>query len=195
VKKNKAIFFDRDGVINKNIFYSDFNEFESPRIVNDIKIYSDTLKLMHYLQTLGYFLFIVSNQPSFAKGKISFSELQTVTKTIESCLKKNSIKITFCYYCYHHPKGIISNFKKHCKCRKPSPFFLKQAEKDYMIDLKSSWMIGDRDTDIECGLSAGCRTIQIKSDHPSKKAGFSNPHFKVNNIKKIREIFNDKSSL
>lgn len=191
VKNKKAFFFDRDGVINKNVFYSDTNEFESPRAIEDIRIYHKTLEIMHHLQKLGYLIFIVSNQPSFAKGKISFLELQNVSNYIEYYLQKKSINITAFYYCYHHPEALIVECRKQCECRKPSPYFLNKAAEDYLVDLKSSWMIGDRDSDIECGLRAGCRTIQIKSDHPTNKAGFSHPQFKVERIEQIKEILNE----
>ena len=70
-----------------------------------------------------------------------------------------------------------------CECRKPKPYFLLKAARDYGIDLENSWMIGDRDTDIECGKAAGTRTILIEEPHSSGSRGSSNPDFRAANLK------------
>ena len=81
---------------------------------------------------------------------------------------KNNILFTEYYYCYHHPAGIIPEYSRICSCRKPNSFFLKRAEAEHKLSLESSWMLGDRDTDIWCGKSAGTRTIRIKSIENTK---------------------------
>jgi D-glycero-D-manno-heptose 1,7-bisphosphate phosphatase len=75
------------------------------------------------------------------------------------------------FYCFHHPKGIVPSHSGPCDCRKPSPFFLRKAAADFGVSLEESWMVGDRATDIECGMAAGVRTVRVLEDHPAVRAG------------------------
>lgn len=166
---NRAIFLDRDGVINRNIFYSDTGEWESPRIPDDVELHSNVIEALRMAEAAGYKLFVVSNQPNAAKGKSTVEELQQAHEKLARVLQESGIRITEFYYCYHHPDSTSKPFGGRCDCRKPSPYFLHKAEKDYRIDLQHSWMIGDRATDIACGISAGVRTVRVLPDHPSRK--------------------------
>lgn len=165
----KAVFLDRDGVINHNVFYSDSQEWESPRKPEELKLISGVFLAIKKIQQANYKIFIVSNQPSAAKGKTSIDNLKAISSLLLAQFKKNNIYLTEAYYCYHHPAGIIPSYTKQCLCRKPSPYFLLQAQKKYQLDLKKSWMIGDRVTDIECGQKAGVKVLGITPDHPCIK--------------------------
>jgi D-glycero-D-manno-heptose 1,7-bisphosphate phosphatase len=194
-KINKAVFLDRDGVINKNIFNKDTGEFESPHKTEDFKIFPWVIESLKNLQRLGYKLFLISNQPSYAKGKTSLKNIKDIHKKLHSILVKNKINFKDYFYCYHHPKGIVKKYSIICKCRKPSPYFLNLARRKYKLDLGSSWMIGDRDTDIECGIKAGVKTILIKSKEEmiNKKSGKSKPAFKAKNLKYAVSIIKKKT--
>lgn len=173
----RAVFLDRDGVLNDNIYYADSGEWEAPRCAADFVMKPRVLQSLSALQGAGYVLFLVSNQPSFAKGKATLEALQAVHGRLLEILRADGIALTEAFYCYHHPEGIVPGFSVRCDCRKPSAYFLLNAAEKYRIVLSDSWMIGDRDSDIECGKKAGLHTIQVASDHPGAKAGHAMPEF------------------
>ncbi|MGA2141515.1 MAG: HAD family hydrolase [Brevinematales bacterium] len=161
---NKAIFLDRDGVINRPVFSGIRSEFEPPHRVEDLSLYPWTLESLKIAQDNGFLLFIVSNQPDYAKGKCSLEDLMEVHSRLDEIFRANNIIFSEYYYCYHHPNGIVAGYSLACECRKPGTYFLKKAEKEYSIDMSRSWMIGDRETDIACGKRGGLRTILVKSE-------------------------------
>jgi len=169
--KRPAIFLDRDGVINKNIFYESSGEWESPRAASDVVLHEGAAAAIAALNKAGLLVFIISNQPSYAKGKVSMADLQAVDRKILELLKGEGAVIRECYYSYEHPQAVVIDIPGPKGSRKPSPYFLQKAASDYGIDLDASWMVGDRDSDIECGINAGTKTIAIAPDHPGAKAG------------------------
>ncbi|MCY7362207.1 MAG: HAD-IIIA family hydrolase, partial [Ignavibacteria bacterium] len=146
---DKAIFLDRDGVINELIYSGERKEFEPPFFENDIKIISGVIESLKLLQQFNFRLILVSNQPDYAKGKTSLKNLIKVHDEIHKIFLENKIKFSKYNYCYHHPDGVVKEFAKECECRKPKPYFVLHAIKEFDIDMKKSWFIGDRDTDIE----------------------------------------------
>lgn len=179
---NKAIFLDRDGVINHLIFNPKTNEYESPHEPTDLEIIPGVFEVLKTLNNKGFLLFIISNQPSYAKGKTTLTKIKEIHRRLQEKIEDYGINITEYYYCYHHPDGIIPDYTKVCECRKPKPFFIHKAEKEYDLDLKNSWLIGDQDTDIECGISGGVRTILLKNKHSEKKRGSSSPTYTIENL-------------
>ena len=190
---NKAIFLDRDGVINYPIFNQKINEYEAPHKPEDLKLYNDVIESLKDFKDLDYLLFVVSNQPDYAKGKTSLENLKTVHEKLSSVLSQHNIKIIEYYYCFHHPQGIIPEYSIKCKCRKPGTWFLEDAKLKYEINMQCSWFIGDRDTDIFCGQSMGTKTILIKTTQELSKVGKSNPDFKANTLKEIVDIIKNNS--
>jgi D-glycero-D-manno-heptose 1,7-bisphosphate phosphatase len=179
---NKAIFIDRDGVINELIFNPNTNEYESPHEPKDLVLRPDILDTLKKFNDLGYYLFIISNQPSYAKGKTSLENIKEIHQRLQDQIENYGINIKEYYYCYHHPDGIILEYSGPCECRKPKPYFINKAAKEYDVDLSHSWMIGDQDTDIECGINAGVRTIQLINHHSQKKRGVSSPLYSIHNL-------------
>lgn len=155
--KQKAIFLDRDGVINKYVgFLTDIDQFELNDGVSDaIKKINDN----------GYLAIVVTNQPVIARGEVTFEELEQIHHKMETLLGLDGAYVDAIYYCPHHPhkgyEGELPELKIECNCRKPKPGMLFQAAKDYNIDLSKSIMIGDGDNDMLAGNSAGCSTIFI----------------------------------
>jgi D-glycero-D-manno-heptose 1,7-bisphosphate phosphatase len=147
-----------------------------------MKLFPYVVECLGKIQNVGYDLFLVSNQPDYAKGKTTLEALEKVHKKFDQLLTLQRIHFNEYYYCYHHPKGIIPEYSFECRCRKPMPFFLFKAEEDYNIELGSSWMIGDRDTDIECGKAAGTKTILIEEPLSGKKSGKSQPDYIAKNL-------------
>src|SRR3989304_2849809 len=99
----KSVFLDRDGVINKPIYNFIRNEYEPPHYPNDVELYPDVISSLKKLKSLGYYLFIVTNQPDFAKGKTSMKNLLNVHEKIHHTFIDNDIDFKDYYYCFHHP--------------------------------------------------------------------------------------------
>lgn len=156
-QKQRAIFLDRDGTINKYVgFLRNINEFELLTAVDD------AVKLIN---SSSYLAIVVTNQPVIARGEVTTEQLADIHKKMETMLGQSGAYIDGLYYCPHHPdsgfEGEIPELKIECDCRKPNPGMLYQAAKDFNIDLASSWMIGDGKNDIQAGINAGCKTILI----------------------------------
>ncbi len=158
--KQKAIFLDRDGTINRYVgFLKHSEEMELlPGVAEAIKRINDS----------GYLCIVVTNQPVIARGEVSYSQLSEIHNKMETLLGLEGAYIDGLYFCPHHPhkgyEGEVPELKMDCECRKPKPGMLIQAAKDYHIDLQESWMVGDRESDILAGKAAGCKTVLIDSE-------------------------------
>lgn len=187
-KMNKAIFLDRDGVLNYPVLNLKTNEYEAPASKDDFKLFPGVIQALKELQKLDYKLFLISNQPDYAKGKVTLENLKLVHNKMHSILTENNIHFTEYYYCYHHPNGIIPEYSYQCECRKPGNLFLIQAKTKYNLDFAKSWMVGDSDVDIFCGQSAGIRTILVKTKESIHRTGKSTPEHIVNNLQEAIEV-------
>jgi D-glycero-D-manno-heptose 1,7-bisphosphate phosphatase len=155
--KQKAIFLDRDGTINKYVgFLGHIDDFELLEGV------SEAIKMINQS---GFLAFVVTNQPVIARGEVTWEELHEIHKKMETLLGMDGAYIDGIYICPHHPnkgfEGERPEYKMECDCRKPKPGMLLQAAKDYNINLKESYMIGDSERDVEAGKSAGCKDSLI----------------------------------
>lgn len=152
-QKQKVIFLDRDGVINKHIgFLRKSEEFELvPGVTEAIKLINKS----------GYLAIVVTNQPVIARGECTWEELQCIHDKMETELGKDGAFLDGIYICPHHKdkgfEGERPEYKYDCDCRKPKPGLLFQATKDFNIDLSQSYMIGDSISDIDAGKNAGCK--------------------------------------
>lgn len=180
--KEKALFIDRDGVINAAVYYADFGEHESPRTAADLALLPGVIKALQVAQAAHWKLFLISNQPSYAKGKTSLENLKGVQAALLQQLIENQLFFEEFYYSYTHPNGIVPEYTGESDYRKPNPGFLLQAQAEHSIDLKQSWMIGDRDTDIQCGQAVGCKTAQILYPLSADKQGQSQPDLRCQNL-------------
>jgi D-glycero-D-manno-heptose 1,7-bisphosphate phosphatase len=143
------------------------------------------------LDKSGYLLFVVSNQPSYAKGKTTLENIKEIHDKFHTILTRTGVTFTEYYYCFHHPDGIIPKFSGKCHCRKPEPYFPLKAKKDYQLDMSASWFIGDRDSDIFCGQNAGVRTIMINEPHSIGERGQSTPDYWAQDIKEAEKIIHN----
>lgn len=155
--KQKAVFLDRDGTINKYVgFLRNIDEFE---LIDGV---ADAIKKIN---VFGYLAIVITNQPVIARGEVSFEELEVVHNKMETLLGKEGAYLDAIYYCPHHPhkgyEGERPELKFDCDCRKPKPGMLLKAANDFNIDLSRSWMIGDGEIDIKAGINAGCQTALI----------------------------------
>jgi len=158
---NKAVFLDRDGVINEIVYHKEMGILDSPANSSEIKLLPDVGKAINKFKNLGFKVIIISNQPGIAKDKFTMDAFGKMKKKIRDELKKQKASVDAEYYCLHHPEGKNLDYKVDCDCRKPKPGMILQAAKEHDIDLANSWMIGDGVTDIQAGQAAGCKTILI----------------------------------
>lgn len=178
----KAVFLDRDGVLNRLVWNPLTRAFESPLRPEDLVLCDDIIDPLKRARAAGYMLFIVSNQPNYAKGKTTLESISEIAENCLNDLNRGGIPIDRAYYCLHHPEGIIREYSFQCVCRKPEPFFLLQAQKDYQLNLRESWMIGDRDSDVECGRRAGCLTVLIENPQSAQYQGESHPDYVAKDV-------------
>lgn len=184
----RAVFLDRDGVLNANIFNPATDAWESPHHPDDFRLLPGALDGLRRLADGGFALFLVSNQPSYAKGKTSLENIRAIAAKLETAVSNAGIQFVEYYYCLHHPDGMMPGYSGTCACRKPSPYFLHKAEGDHGIDLAGSWMLGDRETDILCGRSAGVQTIYIRPDYPDAEPPRIAANYSAENIGQAVEI-------
>ena len=158
--KQKAVFLDRDGTINKYVgFLRDIDEFE---------LLDGAADAIKRINASGYLAIVVTNQPVIARGEVSFEGLEEIHNKMETLLGKEGAYLDAIYFCPHHPhkgyEGERPELKFDCNCRKPKPGMLLKAAQDFNIDLAQSWMIGDGENDIRAGQNAGCRTALIGNE-------------------------------
>ena len=157
MNKQKAIFLDRDGTINKFVgFLRNIDEFELlPGVAEAIKKINNS----------GYLAIVITNQPVIARGEVTREELAEIHRKMGTLLGVEGAYLDAVYFCPHHPdrgfEGERIEYKIACECRKPKPGMLLQAAQDFNIDLSQSWMVGDGKHDISAGKAAGCKTAYI----------------------------------
>ena len=178
-----AVFLDRDGVLTELIRDPLTGEYRPPSSPRDVALIRDVIPALRELETAGFELFLVSNQPDYAKGKATLLQIKDVQAEFDRKISEAGVHFRACYYCYHHPQGVVPGYSIACECRKPRPGTLLAAAREYDIDLPRSWMIGDRDTDIECGKAAGTLTILINYPCSAGYRRSSNPDFQSENLK------------
>lgn len=159
--KVKAVFLDRDGVINELVYYQEQGIVDSPFTVEQFNLLHGVAEAIRKFHEMGYKVIIVSNQPGIAKGHLSEQTFSRISKKMKEELAKEGASLDGEYYCFHHPEAKLERLKANCKCRKPKPGLLLQAAKDIDIDLSQSWMIGDGLVDIKAGKGAGCKTMLL----------------------------------
>ena len=146
-----VIFLDRDGVINKEVGYL--------HKIEDFKFIDGVFDACLDFQSFSYQIIIVTNQSGIERGYYTEEDFQTVTEWMLDQFKQHNIQILDVFFCPHAPES-------NCSCRKPKPGMFNQANDKYDIDMKNSWMIGDKEADIQAANAAGIsNTVLVKSGH------------------------------
>lgn len=176
--KQKAIFLDRDGVLNEEISFINKPE--------DLKLYPFTAEAIRAINQSDYKAIVITNQSVIARNLCSFDELKTIHNKMDTELGEKRAKLDALYFCPHHPdKGYPEErkeFKIDCLCRKPKPGMLLDAAFDFNIDLSASFMIGDSERDLLAGINAGCTTVGVRTGYGLKKTKVL-PDFFFSNLK------------
>jgi len=150
MNKLKTVFVDRDGVINQE--RSDY-----VKSISELKIFPSVAKNIKLLKDAGFLVVVITNQSAINRGIITHEIVKQIHNSIQVHLKKNGTFLDDFYYCPHTPD-------ENCNCRKPKSGLLEKAILELNIDLNSSWMIGDNDSDIEAADSIGCKSIKISNN-------------------------------
>lgn len=157
----KAVFLDRDGVVNALIYHQDSGVIDTPFTLQQFRILPRVPQAIRRLNRLGFAVVIVSNQPGIAKRHFNAATLHRFDRKLHAGLRQAGAYVDAIYYCLHHPDAVIKRLRKRCQCRKPRPGLLIRASRDLGLCLSESYMVGDGITDIEAGSRAGCRTIFV----------------------------------
>lgn len=169
----KIVFLDRDGVINKEVGYL--------HKVADFEFIEGVFDACQYFQSLGYQVIIVTNQSGIERGYYTEEDFHIVTDWMLKQFKHNGIEVLDVFYCPHGPES-------DCSCRKPKPGMFIQADGKHHIDMSNSWMIGDKEADIQAANSAGIsNTILVKSGHEINEES-SKAKFILDSIKQVVTI-------
>ena len=169
--KKKAIFLDRDGVINEAIVKN--GKPYPPKNINELKINPHAKELIKYLKFKDYLTLVVTNQPDVERKKTPKKDVIEINNFLQKSLNLNDV-----FVCY--------SGDDNCSHRKPNPGMLFDAQKKWNIDLSLSYLIGDRSKDIDAGLNAGVKTIFIDYNYNEKKPIYSN--YTVYSLKDVKKI-------
>ena len=167
----KAFFFDRDGELNKSIVR--FGKPYSPNNLRELVVSDYAKEIILYLKNKNFLIIIVTNQPDFKRKKNTLENIISINNYL-----KNLLKIDDIFVCYDN-----KDFSKH---RKPKNGMLLDAKKKWNIDFKKSYIVGDRDKDIQAGIRSGVKTIFIDNNYDEKKPIYSN--YTIKNLKEIKRI-------
>ena len=146
----KAIFLDRDGVINQE-------RKDYVKNLEEFKIFDNIADAISLLKKENFLVVVITNQSAINRKLLSIENLEKIHEFLKKYLKKNNTSLDGIYYCPHTPD-------EGCSCRKPKPGLLLKAASDLNIDLNNSWMIGDSKTDIDAAKTAGCNSILLKKN-------------------------------
>jgi len=169
----KAVFIDRDGVINKEVGYL--------HKIKDFKFIDGVFDACLHLQNLGYHLIIVTNQSGISRGYYSENDFHVVNNWMLEQFSHQDIKFLDVFFCPHGPEST-------CNCRKPLPGMFIQANDKHDIDMNNSWMVGDKEADIQAANAAGINnTIIVKSGHTINERN-SNATYIIDSIAQVKEV-------
>jgi D-glycero-D-manno-heptose 1,7-bisphosphate phosphatase len=159
----RAVFLDRDGVINPYVSHPEFGIVDSPATAAQFSILPRAAEAIARLTRLNLLVLVVSNQPGIAKRRFTVSHLRAMTSKMNRLIRAEGGRIDSVYYCCHHPDAALPLYRKICDCRKPKPGLLLAAMRDWNIDAAGSYVVGDGVSDILAGQAVGTTTLFVSS--------------------------------
>jgi len=157
----RAVFLDRDGVINGYVYNPDLGTVDSPSNPDEFSLLPGVAEAVGAFNRLGLLTIVASNQPGIAKGKFSWQLLEQMTEKMIAAVAACGAKFDDVRYCLHHPHASVAEYRKICECRKPQPGLLLCAARKWGIDLSRSYMVGDGIADVQAGAAAGTKTLFV----------------------------------
>ncbi|MFN3135589.1 MAG: D-glycero-beta-D-manno-heptose 1,7-bisphosphate 7-phosphatase [Candidatus Kryptonium sp.] len=184
-RRHIAIFLDRDGTINEDV-----NFLSSPE---QLVLIENSAEAIKEANELGLKVIVFTNQSGIARGYFTEEDLHRIHKRLDELLAEKGAKVDAYYYCPHHPTEGNGEYRVECECRKPKDGMLQRASREQNIDLKKSFVIGDRCVDIQAGKTAGATTILVltgygKKEYAKCKSENFEPDFIAENLKEAIEI-------
>lgn len=188
--KQKCIFLDRDGTINKHVGFLNHHR--------QVELEENVVEAIQRINESEYLAIIVSNQPVLARGECSVEELDKIHERIYTLLGNDGAYVDGLYYCPHHPdkgfEGEVKELKKVCNCRKPNIGMLEKAAQDFNIDLEKSWIIGDTTIDIQTGKNASMNTMLVMTGECGKDGKYDiKPDYTRENLLQCVEFILDRN--
>ena len=153
-----AVFLDRDGVITEDPPHYAHR-------LDQLRIIMDSAKAIQLLNVNNFQVIVISNQSGVARGYYPERDVKIFNDEIEHQLAKDGAHVDAIFYCPHHPDATIERYKMDCDCRKPKPGMILDAAKKYSVDLRNSFVVGDKWSDIQAGRAAGCKTVLVLTGH------------------------------
>jgi len=175
IKLKKAIFLDRDGVLNKEV-----DHLSDPK---DFEFINGSIEALKLLKQKNFLLIVITNQAGIARGLFTEETLKKIHDKMIKILKQNNLRLDDIYYCPHHPE-----FTGPCDCRKPKPGMILKAKLKHNIDLTNSFMVGDTLNDIQTGRAVDCKTVLLLTGYGTeeqKKIGTIVPDMIFKNLKEF----------
>lgn len=197
MKKNVAVFLDRDGTINEEVGYLDS--------LDRLKIIPTSYEAIKLINQSGMKAVVISNQAGVARGFFTEEFVQEINNVITADLQQHGAAIDKFYYCPHHPEHGNGEYLQNCNCRKPAPGMLLQAACELNLDLTSSYFIGDRFIDMETAKNVGAKGVLVKTgygedllqdDGPDKATPENAPDFIAADIlEAVQWILKDRKNI
>ena len=159
---NKCIFLDRDGTINVDVSYLKYPE--------DLKLIEGSAQAIKLFHEDGFKVIVVTNQSGVARGYFTEDDVGRVNSHLSSLLKEKGTYIDDVFYCPHYEQGKVKEYSIDCSCRKPKPGMVFSAAQKYDLDLSACFVIGDKESDIQLGRTAGCKTVLVLTGDGKKYA-------------------------
>jgi D-glycero-D-manno-heptose 1,7-bisphosphate phosphatase len=170
---DRAVFLDRDGTINveKNYLYK----------IADFELIPGSLEALKLLSENNVLIYVVTNQAGIARGHYTERDFQIITDHMLEFFEKQCVNIEQVLYCPHHPEASVPEYKKNCNCRKPANGLIKSVVESMKLNVNELALIGDKNTDIEAGLSLGMKCYLVETGYGSTekattKATFIKPN-------------------
>jgi D-glycero-D-manno-heptose 1,7-bisphosphate phosphatase len=170
---SKAVFVDRDGVLNRSLLRN--GKLLPPASADELELLPGVAEACAALRAAGFLLIVVTNQPDVARGTQNRQTVAAIHAVIREKVPLDDIRV-----CYHDDDDA-------CECRKPKPGLLLQAAKDWDIDIRCSFLVGDRWKDIAAARNAGCRAVQVENGQPEKEDAWASPDLRVRSLKEAAD--------
>jgi len=190
--KRPAVFIDRDGTISEEVGYVNHP--------SRFRLFPYSAEAIRLLNDSGWLAIVVTNQAGVARGYFSEDVIRKIHQQLVSALHAESARLDAIYYCAHHPSVGEPPYRLDCDCRKPKPGLIEQAGRDFEIDMASSWIAGDRYSDVELARNAGLRSAFVLSGYGRGEWEYQSQGWKhrpdlvcENLLEAVKSIVNHKS--
>ncbi len=179
----RALFLDRDGVVNEEIGY--LSRADQVRFVPGI------FDLCRRAQAQGYFLVVVTNQAGIARGLYSEADFHALTQWMEAEFLREGVRLDRTYFCPHHPEHGVGAYRRDCPDRKPNPGMLLHAAREFQLDLTQSMFIGDRCTDMAAGEAAGVGTLLLLDGMEAEPCAQAKSYRRIASLQEVVELLSN----